>query len=77
MDYDVIVAGGGPTGLWLACELGLARVRVAVLEKLAEPTGLSKALGRQASSAAFKHRSSVIRNQCLSLLPQGPSPSDV
>lgn len=50
MDYDVIVAGGGPTGIWLACELGLAGVRVAVLEKLAEPTGLSKALGLQSRS---------------------------
>jgi 2-polyprenyl-6-methoxyphenol hydroxylase-like FAD-dependent oxidoreductase len=50
MDYDVIVAGRGPTGLWLACELGLARVRVTVLEKLAEPTGLSKALGLQSRS---------------------------
>jgi len=39
--------GGGPTGLWLSCELALARVRVTVLEKLAEPTGLSKALGLQ------------------------------
>jgi 2-polyprenyl-6-methoxyphenol hydroxylase-like FAD-dependent oxidoreductase len=47
MNYDVIVAGGGPTGLWLASELALARVRVAVLEKLRVPTGLSKALGLQ------------------------------
>lgn len=47
---DVVVAGGGPTGLWLACELALAGVRVTVLEQLAEPTGLSKALGLQARS---------------------------
>jgi choline dehydrogenase-like flavoprotein len=37
MNYEVIVVGAGPTGLWLACELALARVRVAVLEKLAKP----------------------------------------
>jgi|HubBroStandDraft_1064217.scaffolds.fasta_scaffold241369_2 2-polyprenyl-6-methoxyphenol hydroxylase-like FAD-dependent oxidoreductase len=43
----VVIAGGGPTGLWLASELALARVRVTVLEGLAAPTGLSKALGLQ------------------------------
>jgi 2-polyprenyl-6-methoxyphenol hydroxylase-like FAD-dependent oxidoreductase len=31
----VIIVGGGPTGLWLACEVALVRVRVAVPEKLA------------------------------------------
>ena len=50
MKYDVIIAGGGPTGLWLACELALARVRVVVIETLAEPTGHSKALGLQSRS---------------------------
>jgi 3-(3-hydroxy-phenyl)propionate hydroxylase/bifunctional hydroxylase/dehydrase len=47
---DVVTAGGGPTGWWLACELALAGVRVVVLERLAQPTGLSKALGLQARS---------------------------
>lgn len=44
MDTDVVIAGAGPTGLMLACELQLAGVRPVVLERLTEPTGLSKAL---------------------------------
>src|ERR1700761_721571 len=37
MDCEVIVAGGGPVGLMLACELRLAGVHVVVLERLREP----------------------------------------
>jgi len=44
VDADVVIAGGGPTGLMLACELRLAGLRPVVLERLTEPTGLSKAL---------------------------------
>lgn len=36
---DVIVAGGGPTGMMLAGELRLHEVDVLVLEKEAGPTG--------------------------------------
>ncbi|MBV8896727.1 MAG: FAD-dependent monooxygenase, partial [Acidobacteriaceae bacterium] len=37
MDYEVVIAGAGPVGLLLACELRLAGVLVLVLEKLADP----------------------------------------
>jgi 2-polyprenyl-6-methoxyphenol hydroxylase-like FAD-dependent oxidoreductase len=42
---QVVIAGGGPTGLMLACELRLAGADVLVLERLAEPSGESRAGG--------------------------------
>jgi rifampicin monooxygenase len=42
---DVIVVGGGPTGLMLAGELRLHGVRVLVLEKESQPTEQSRAQG--------------------------------
>jgi 2-polyprenyl-6-methoxyphenol hydroxylase-like FAD-dependent oxidoreductase len=47
---DVIVAGGGPTGLMLAGELRLHGVHVVVLERLTEPTGESRGQGLHARS---------------------------
>ena len=38
MDYDAVIAGAGPVGLFLACELGLAGVRTLVLERLSDPS---------------------------------------
>ncbi|MBQ0825045.1 FAD-dependent monooxygenase [Streptomyces tagetis] len=43
MDYDVVVAGGGPVGLLLGCELRRAGVRVLVADRLLEPAGHDRA----------------------------------
>jgi 2-polyprenyl-6-methoxyphenol hydroxylase-like FAD-dependent oxidoreductase len=43
--FDVIVAGGGPTGMMLAAELRLHDIQVLVLEKDPEPTPVVRSLG--------------------------------
>jgi 2-polyprenyl-6-methoxyphenol hydroxylase-like FAD-dependent oxidoreductase len=43
--HDVVIAGAGPNGLMLACELSLAGVRPLVLERLPEPTTEQRANG--------------------------------
>ncbi|OIK03706.1 FAD-dependent monooxygenase [Streptomyces monashensis] len=42
---DVVVAGAGPNGLMLACELALAGARPLVLERRTEPSGEHRANG--------------------------------
>jgi 2-polyprenyl-6-methoxyphenol hydroxylase-like FAD-dependent oxidoreductase len=46
MTDDVVIIGGGPNGLLLACELALAGVRPTVLEQHAERPPILKANGR-------------------------------
>jgi len=42
--HDVIIAGAGPVGLFLACELRLAKISVLVLEQLEDPSSPLKQL---------------------------------
>lgn len=42
---DVVIAGAGPNGLMLACELALAGIHPIVLERLPEPTEENRANG--------------------------------
>jgi len=48
--FDVIIGGGGPTGMMLASELRLHGVDVLVLEKDAEPSRLVRSLGLHSRS---------------------------
>ncbi|MFC4857147.1 FAD-dependent monooxygenase [Actinophytocola glycyrrhizae] len=45
MDVDVVIVGGGPNGLMLACELALGGVRPVVLERLTEPSAEPRSNG--------------------------------
>jgi 2-polyprenyl-6-methoxyphenol hydroxylase-like FAD-dependent oxidoreductase len=60
--FDVVIAGAGPVGLFLACELRLAKTSVLVLEEMPDPGSPLKRLpfGMRGLSApaleAFYHR---------------------
>ncbi len=56
-DYSVVIAGGGPVGLMLACELGLAGVDVLVIERLTgiDPT-MKAGYVNLATAQAFHRR---------------------
>ncbi|GAB4060849.1 FAD-dependent monooxygenase [Catellatospora paridis] len=61
MDADVVISGGGPTGLLLAAELRLGGVRVVVLERRAEPDPVPRANGLVGQVVTVLYRRGLYR----------------
>ncbi|MEU8267532.1 FAD-dependent oxidoreductase [Sphaerisporangium sp. NPDC049002] len=73
MIADVVIAGGGPNGLMLACELALAGVRPVVLERLPEPSQEPKANGLLGQVVRMLDRRGL--HERLSGSPEPPRPN--
>jgi 2-polyprenyl-6-methoxyphenol hydroxylase-like FAD-dependent oxidoreductase len=73
MPVDVVIAGAGPNGLMLACELGLAGVRPVLLEARPEPGTESRANGLVGQVVRTLDMRSLLER--LSGSPQPPQPS--
>lgn len=59
-DYDVVVAGAGPVGLFLGCELALGGARVLVVERLTEVDETIKAGSVNIPSAVAFYRRGLL-----------------
>ncbi|MGH3377679.1 MAG: FAD-dependent monooxygenase [Mycobacterium sp.] len=72
---DVVIAGGGPTGLMLACELRLAGVRPVVLEHLPEPRRENRANGLVGQVVRMLDRRGLYQRLAGSSEPPQPIPA--
>ena len=77
MINDVVIAGGGPNGLMLACELGLAGVRSTVLEELPGARAESRANGLVGQVIQMIDRRGLYERITGSAEPPVPQPAYV
>ncbi|MBB5162863.1 2-polyprenyl-6-methoxyphenol hydroxylase-like FAD-dependent oxidoreductase [Mycobacterium sp. AZCC_0083] len=71
-DTEVVIAGGGPTGLLLACELALAGVTPIVLDPLPGPNTEPRANGVGGPAVRFLDHRGLY--ELLTGSPDGPQP---
>ena len=74
---DVVIAGAGPNGLMLACELALAGVRPLVLERLAGPTEEQRANGMVGQVVRMLDRRGLYARLSGTDAPPQPAPGFV
>ncbi|MDT5105156.1 MAG: hypothetical protein QOI25_2669 [Mycobacterium sp.] len=71
-DVEVVIAGGGPTGLLLACELALAGITPIVLDSLPGPNVEPRANGVGGPAVRFLDHRGL--HELLTGSPDGPHP---
>jgi 2-polyprenyl-6-methoxyphenol hydroxylase-like FAD-dependent oxidoreductase len=71
---DVVIAGGGPNGLMLACELALAGIRPVVLEKLTAPRTEQRANGLVGQIVRMMDRRGLFERLSAAAGPPRPVP---
>ncbi len=74
MPSDVVIAGAGPNGLMLACELSLAGIRPIVLERLPEPTTENRANGLIGQVVRMLDRRGLYQPLAETAEPPRPAP---
>jgi 2-polyprenyl-6-methoxyphenol hydroxylase-like FAD-dependent oxidoreductase len=74
MPIDVVIAGAGPNGLMLACELALAGVRPLVLERLPDPSDEQRANGLVGQVVRMLDRRGLHERLSGSTAPPQPAP---
>jgi 2-polyprenyl-6-methoxyphenol hydroxylase-like FAD-dependent oxidoreductase len=72
--FEVVIAGAGPNGLMLACELALAGVRPIVLEKLAVPSTEQRANGLVGQVIKVLDRRGLLERLTGDKKPPEPAP---